>query len=93
MYTFGTYGEPALYDTLLARILEEAQVETLAGIPEGVDALWRVKDGARYLFLINLSGEERAVPVPDGATTLLGTAPQQGVVTLPSREVGIYRVS
>jgi len=92
VYTFGTYGEPALYDTLLGRILDEARVEWLTGIPADVDACWREKDGTRILFLINLGGEERAVPVPSEVTPLLGTSPQQGTVNLPPYEVGIYRV-
>jgi beta-galactosidase len=91
VYTLGTYGEPALYDTLLGRVLDEADVETMPGVPEGVDACWREKEGARYLFLVNLSGEERSVPVPEGVTTLLGASPHGGMVRLSPYEVGIYR--
>ncbi|MDW8105780.1 MAG: beta-galactosidase, partial [Armatimonadota bacterium] len=92
VYTLGTYGEPALYDTLFSRMLDEAGVETMAGMPEGVDACWREKEGARYLIAVNLTGEEKSVPVPDASTPLLGNAPQHGIVSLPPYEVGVYKV-
>lgn len=92
VYTFGTFGEPALYDTLLGRMLDEAQVQRLLGIPSGVDACWREKEGVRYLLLVNLNGEEHTVPVPQKAEPLLGSAPQAGMVRLSPYEVGIYRV-
>ncbi len=92
VYTFGTYGEPALYDTLLERMLNEAGVERLRDVPPDVDACWREGERARYLILVNLSGEERVVPVPGGASPVLGNAPQAGQAHLPPYEVGIYRV-
>lgn len=92
VYTFGTYGEPALYDTLLERMLNEAGVERLQDVPPDVDACWREGERARYLILVNLSGEERIVPVPEGASLVLGSVPQAGRAHLPPYEVGIYRV-
>ena len=92
VYTFGTYGEPELYDTLFARILDDVGVQQMAGIPRDVDAQWRVKDGARYLIVVNLANEERTALVPAGASVVLGSVSDGGAVRLPPYDVGIYRV-
>jgi beta-galactosidase len=89
--TFGTYGEPALYDTLLTRLLDKAQVERWHVVPSGVDVCWRVKDGARYLFLVNVGGDAHTIAIPSDGQTLLGEAPQSGQVVLPPYGVGIYK--
>lgn len=92
VYTFGTYGEPSLYDTLFGRWLDEVGVERLPELPEGVDAYWREKEGARYLIVVNLRAETCSLSLPDTVSVLLGEPVHHGVVTLPPYEVGVYRV-
>ena len=89
-YYFGTFGEPALYDDLLAQILDDVGIRDRTQLPEGVDVNWRERDGARYLFLLNFNDSARTVAVPDGLTTMVGNAPAGGAVTLPAYGVGIY---
>ncbi|MCC6728665.1 MAG: beta-galactosidase [Chthonomonadales bacterium] len=87
----GTFGGPDLYAALLDRVLPEAGLPAEPGVPDGVDVSRRVKDGVTYLFLVNMTGEERRAPVPTGAEALLGPAPAEGYAALPGREVGVYR--
>lgn len=89
-YYFGTFGEPALYEDLLGRILEEAGVKDRMALPDGVDASWREKEGARYLFLLNFNDSERTITVPGGLTPLAGGVAAGRCVTLPAYGVGIY---
>ncbi|MGE5598002.1 MAG: Beta-galactosidase C-terminal domain, partial [Bacteroidota bacterium] len=93
VYYLGTFGEPAFYRDLVAEILPGTDMPAIPGLPEGVDAVWREKESRRYLFLINLTGEERTVPIPGGARVQLGEAPRDGVVTLPGYGVGVYRLA
>lgn len=89
-YYLGTLGGPEAYDTLVERVVDETDVVPYDGIPPGVDVRWRVKDGARYLFVLNQTPEEQYVPLPDVAETLVG--PQAGAtVAMAPFEVGIYR--
>jgi len=91
VYYFGTFGEQAFYDTLFDRVLSEAGVARLPRIPAGVDAIWREKEGQRYLFLINLTGDGKTVPVPAGLTALLGDGPGADGVDLPAYGVAIFK--
>lgn len=90
LYYFGTFGEPALYTDLLARILDEAGVSNRMEVPDGVDASWREKDGAKYLFLVNFNDSERSVKIPEGWTPIIGTAATDGCAAVPPYSVGIY---
>ncbi|MCC6698528.1 MAG: beta-galactosidase [Candidatus Hydrogenedentes bacterium] len=90
VYYFGTFGEAGLYDALLGRILDEASIGPRMNLPEGVDANWREKDGARFLILCNFNPEERTVAVPGALLPLLGEAPHEGSVVLPAYGVGVY---
>ena len=90
-YYLGTCGEPAFYDAFFRIALAETELQGLAGLPEGVEAGWRVKESESYLFLINLTDAEKLVPVPEGLDTLLGEKPDRTAVRLPGHEVGIYR--
>ncbi len=89
-YYFGVFAEPALYDALLGRILEESEIQGLMELPEGMEAAWREKDKQKYLFLMNFNDSERTAAVPGGLTALLGNAPENGSITLPAYGVGLY---
>ncbi|MGQ9779459.1 MAG: beta-galactosidase [Bacillota bacterium] len=92
VYYLGTYGEPAFYHAVLGHVLTEAGITYLTGLPEGVDVTWRIKQGGRYLFVINLTGGERTLYIPKDAVTLLGPEPKDGVLFLTGYAVGIYKV-
>ena len=92
-YYFGTFGEPALYDDLLAQILDESGITGRMPLPEGVDANWRERDDERYLFLLNFNDSARTVTLPKGLTPLLGNSVSGDSVMLPAYGVGIYRSS
>ena len=71
----GTALTPPSLGALLDRVLEEAGVApTVAGLPRGVEAVRRVGEHGRYLFLMNHT--DHPVPVPVTGTDLLtGAAP------------------
>lgn len=91
-YYFGVFGEPSFYDAFLGDIVDGLGVSRLQGLPEGVDLCRRVKNGAEYVFLINLRNEQKEVPVTDELVMLLGPSPEDGKIVLPAFEVGVYRV-
>ena len=91
VYYCGTFGEPAFYDTFLGRTLTALGVPGLPGLPAGIDASWRTKDGARFLFLVNEAAEEKTVRLPEDLAVLLGPAVRAGAVNLPAYGVGIYQ--
>lgn len=90
-YYFGTFGEPALYNDLIGKILDEVGLRERMILPEGVDANWREDDNAKYLFLLNFNDSERSVTAPGGLTPLIGDPPVNGLVTLPAHGVAVYQ--
>ena len=91
VFTFGVYGEPALYDAVLPAVLDAAGIEPGPRPPEGVDMLWREKPGVRLLFVVNQLATPVAAPAPWALDTLLGPSPADGAIALAPYEVGVYR--
>lgn len=91
VFTFGVYGEPALYDALMPAILSAAGIEPGARPPDGVDMQWREKPGERVLFVVNQLAAPATAPAPWRLETLLGPAPCGGAIDLPPYAVGVYR--
>jgi beta-galactosidase len=89
---FGTAGDAAFYDSLLSRVLEDSSIEPYRGLPPNVAAKYRVRNGATWLFLLNLGSAEASVPVHKGAKHLLGPEAEGDTVRLPAYGVAIYRI-
>src|SRR5690606_22323243 len=49
----------------LQTVCEEAGVEPLLAVPEGVETTERVKDGQTYLFVLNHNNEEATIELKD----------------------------
>jgi beta-galactosidase len=63
--------EDAFYDALMAKVLDDAEIESVIDPPDGVEACLRSGDGRKLLFLVNYTEEERTVDVPEGKLELL----------------------
>ena len=83
-YYIASFAEEGFYTDFYQGLAEELGLEkALPQLPPpGVEACIREKEGRRWLFLENFSGEERELPVPAGYEVLL---PQAGgeAVKLP----------
>ncbi len=76
---------------LYARIADEAGLTpALSGLPYGVHADVREKDGARFLFLQNYAAEPKTVSVPEGRDAITGEA-VGGEIALPVHGIRIIR--
>ena len=60
----GTTMSAELADKFIAGLCADAGVAPLLTTPHGVEAVHRVKDGRRYLFLLNHNREPQQVDVP-----------------------------
>lgn len=90
-YYLGTFGGPEAYDALVERLVDETGMGTYDGLPPGVDAQIRQKDGARVLLLVNQTRDEQYVPLPPVQETLLGPV-ASGTISLEPYGVAIYRL-
>ena len=70
----GTTMGDALADRFIAELCAGAGVAPLLATPHGVEAVHRVKDGKRYLFLLNHNREAQQVDVPAAWRTWDGAA-------------------
>ena len=70
----GTTMGDALADKFIAELCTAADVAPLLATPHGVEAVHRVKDGKRYLFLLNHNREAQQVDVPAAWRTWDGAA-------------------
>ncbi len=60
----GTTMGDALADKFVVEICRAAEVSPLMATPHGVEAVHRVKDGKKYLFLLNHNETEQTADVP-----------------------------
>lgn len=72
-YVGTTMGE-ALADKFVSVICGEAEVKSLMATPHGVEAVHRVKDGRRYLFVLNHNEAAKQLDIPAGYRTWDGAA-------------------
>ena len=78
-----------LLDHLFSRLLSRAGVKPLVpDLPRGV---WAASRG-EYLFLMNFSGGEQCLSVPDGTELLSGRA-VRGTVSLPATGAAVIRLT
>ncbi len=73
----------------LQTVCEEAGVEPLLSVPEGVETTERVKDGQTYLFVLNHNNKAESIDLKDSQYQELLTAQQlSGTVELEAK--GVY---
>jgi len=70
-YYLGTVADDAFYTDLVGQWVKELGLAAYPGLPAGVEASWRQKDGRKFLFLINLSTAAQQVPLSGSFYDLL----------------------
>jgi beta-galactosidase len=80
------------YDALIARVLQDAKIEPLAGLPTGVEAAVRRGEKGGLLFLINHTAEAKTAPAPAGRTNLLKNEPVDAKLTLEPFGVAVMEI-
>jgi len=93
-YYLGTVPEDAWYRDMVQIYVKELSLADYPGLPEGVEASWRVAPDKKLLFLVNITGEERCAPLHGKFRNLLGEPgasekPVTGQVTMPSYGVRV----
>ncbi|GAA3721863.1 beta-galactosidase [Spinactinospora alkalitolerans] len=85
-----TRPDPLWLRALLERAARDAGAEpVLADLPEGVQATRRHGAEETFTFLLNHTGQDRAVALPEPMTDLLADAAATTQVTLPPRGVAV----
>ncbi len=64
VWYLGTFPEDSFYNDLVQGWIDELKLKHVPGLPENVEAAWRVAEGKEILFLLNLTAEEKEVPLP-----------------------------
>jgi beta-galactosidase len=90
-FYLGTFGDSVFCDDFVASILDTAGVEAPLNVSADVDVSWREREGVKLLFLLNLSGEDRAICVTEQVAPLLGAPVVDGSIQLAPYGVGIYQ--
>jgi beta-galactosidase GanA len=80
------------YDTLIARLLADAELEPLINPPRGVEVAIRQGDDRRLLFLVNHTDKEQRVKVPAGARELLSETETAESLVLEGFGVAVVRL-
>jgi beta-galactosidase len=63
--------EEAFYDSLVTKLLKDADIRPLVQSPNGVEVSIRQGHGRKLLFLMNHTQQPKTVDVPEGRTELL----------------------
>ena len=92
-YYVGTSSEDGFYRKFTEDICKEQGIAAAAIVPEGVEAVRRVREKEEYLFLLNHSEEEKEISVPAPALDLIGQKEynQGEILMLPAKGVGILK--
>ena len=64
MYYIGTHMSDALADRFARELIAEGSLTPLMETPAGVEVAHREKDGVRYLFVLNHTGQAQTLEVP-----------------------------
>ena len=86
--------EARFYDSVVARVVEDAGVSRVLAAGPEIEAVRRVTESASYVFVLNRSDRRRAVRVPAQYETLLSDAGEAGPidgVTLEPFGVAVLR--
>lgn len=87
-YYVASSADAAFMAGFLKNLCEEKGIQSLADVPEGVEAARRVKGGAEYLFLLNHNSEASQVRIGEGdRNELLSGTVVSGTVTVPGKGV------
>ncbi|WP_375492884.1 beta-galactosidase [uncultured Jatrophihabitans sp.] len=87
----GTSLDDRGLDDLVGQLLVAAGVEpVVSGLPPGVEAVRRVGESGRFLFLVNHSGDDVPVPLSSGVELLTGRSLGDGMV-VPAGGVAVVR--
>jgi beta-galactosidase len=84
--------EESLYDSLMARLLQDAGIRPLVEPPAGVEVSVREGPGKKLLFLMNHTDEPKTVNIPEGRTELLRGARTQKTLTLDPFDVAVLQL-
>ncbi len=86
----GTFGGAALCERLAGWLLRLAGVQPHFSAPHGVEIAERWQGERRLVFILNHTDEEQRVALDGSYQDLLSdTAPVEGTLTLPAREVRV----
>lgn len=92
MYYVGTWPEPSYFYQLFEDILKEKELAPKIQLPEGVELSIRTKGEQNFLFLINLTNEQREITLDVPYRSLLTSARLDQKLTLPALGVDILTV-
>jgi beta-galactosidase len=82
----------ALYDELIARVLQDAGIRPLVHPPVGVEVSVRGNDDRRLLFVINQTEQQQFVNVPPGKTELLSGTATSSKLSLEPFDVAVIEL-
>ena len=68
VYYVGTQMSPALADRFTEELESAANLNALLETPFGVEVVHREKDGKRFVFVLNHTGEEQTMAIPEDWT-------------------------
>ena len=78
-YYVAAQSEKAFYAKLIKKLCEDRGIASVMQTPDGVEAVVREGEKAKYLFLLNHAREEKSVTVPlDGVEILTNRAVSKG---------------
>ncbi|WP_187768029.1 beta-galactosidase, partial [Paenibacillus sp. PL91] len=89
VYYIGTWPEPSYFYHLFEGILKEKDLAPKLQLPEGVELSIRTKGEECFLFLINLTNEQREVTLDVPYRSLLTNERSEQKMTLPALGVDI----
>jgi beta-galactosidase GanA len=84
--------EAGFHTHFLRKLLDDAGVSRVAGLPEGVAVARRSREGKPILFVLNGTDEGKEVPLPDGRRNLLTREKEDGALELEAYGVRVYAV-
>ncbi len=92
-YYVGTHSEASFYENFMADICKQQQIEPAAHVPDGVEAVKRVRGAQEYLFLLNHGDTSADITITEAGKDLLAEKDYQkgDTLTLPAKGVAILK--
>ncbi|MEN8128052.1 MAG: beta-galactosidase [Planctomycetota bacterium] len=91
-YYLATHADSSAICMLLKHICAQQDVAAPLDVPSGIEVVPRVKEGAKYLFVLNHNSNEVVITAPEGEhIDMISGDKISGKITIPSKDLVILK--
>jgi len=92
-YYIGTFPDEGYYSDLFVSLAEGTGIEVIRDMPEGLQVTYRSNGSCTYMFILNLSREEKTLSLEGRKQSLFSGNVVEGELKLPAYGVEIFMLA